>query len=125
MRIWRNGRRAGFRFQFERVQVQVLLSAPSLNRLDFFSVKRTFDLFCFYFYKKNSRNESFFITFLFSLIFSSVNLFLNDCHSILYIFYNRSCLLGIHFSGTHQVFHYVFIVFATIKGNVKKFSNYF
>lgn len=29
MRIWRNGRRAGFRFQSERVQVQLLLSAPA------------------------------------------------------------------------------------------------
>ena len=29
------------------VQVQVLLSAPSLNRLNFFVIKRTFGLFCF------------------------------------------------------------------------------
>ena len=30
MRIWWNGRHAGFRFQSERVQVQLLLSAPKL-----------------------------------------------------------------------------------------------
>ncbi len=29
MRIWWNGRHAGFRFQSERVQVQLLLCAPS------------------------------------------------------------------------------------------------
>ena len=29
------------------VKVQVLLPAPSLNRLNFFVIKRTFGLFCF------------------------------------------------------------------------------
>ena len=29
------------------VKVQVLLPAPSLNRLNFFLIKRTFGLFCF------------------------------------------------------------------------------
>ena len=28
MRLWRNGRRAGFRFQWETVEVQVLSAAP-------------------------------------------------------------------------------------------------
>ena len=34
MRIWRNGRRAGFRFQSERVQVQLLLSAPRQTEIE-------------------------------------------------------------------------------------------
>ena len=29
------------------VQVQVLLSAPSLNSLNFFTIKKTFGLFCY------------------------------------------------------------------------------
>ena len=43
MRIWRNGRRAGFRFQSEWVQVQVLLSAPNARcNMDFRIVDKYF-----------------------------------------------------------------------------------
>ena len=41
------GRRAGFRFLWATVQVQLLLSAPSHNSLNFFTVKRMFGLFCY------------------------------------------------------------------------------
>ena len=41
------GRRAGFRIRSERVQVQVLSGAPSLNSLNLFTVGKKFGLFCF------------------------------------------------------------------------------
>ena len=47
VRIWRNGRRVGLRIQWATVQVQVLLSAPSLNSLNFFFLRKMFGLFCF------------------------------------------------------------------------------
>lgn len=41
------GRRVGFRFRWATVQVQLLLPAPSLNSLNFFTVGKKFGLFCF------------------------------------------------------------------------------
>ena len=48
MHSWRNWQTRKTKDLVERsMQVQLLLSAPSLNSLNFFTVKRMFGLFCY------------------------------------------------------------------------------
>ena len=49
MRIWWNGRHAGFRFQSERVQVQLLLSAPEKNKTNLENEKLSQSKFVLFF----------------------------------------------------------------------------
>ena len=63
VRIWWNGRHAGFRFQSERVQVQLLLSAPVLSKNE---PKKSKVRFVFYRYAKYKklRDITFFHVFV-------------------------------------------------------------